>query len=60
MNDILCEKIDIFVITYFDDILVFSQDPNAHEEHLYLVFNQLPKNHIKVKKPKCKFGVSSI
>ena len=39
MNNILGKKLKIFVIIYLDDILVFSQDPNAHEEHLCWVFN---------------------
>ena len=47
MNDLLYEKIDIFVIIYLDDILVFSKDPNAHEKHLHWVFNPLQKHHLK-------------
>ena len=33
------KKLDIFVIIYLDDILVFSKDANAYEKHLYWVFN---------------------
>ena len=32
MNDTLHEKLDIFVIIYLNDILVFSKDANAYEE----------------------------
>ena len=39
MNNILHEKLNIFVIFYLNDILVFSKDSNAHEEHLYWDFN---------------------
>ena len=38
MNDILHEKLESFVIIYLDDILLFSKDANAHEEHLHSVF----------------------
>ena len=33
------KKLDIFVIIYLNDILVFSKDSNAHEEHLHWVSN---------------------
>ena len=39
MNDILYEKLEILVIIYLNDILVFSKDANAYEAHLHLVFN---------------------
>ena len=38
MNNILYEKLDIFVIIYLDDILVFLKDANAHKEDLCWVF----------------------
>ena len=39
MNDVLYEKFDIFLNIYLDDILIFLQDPNAHEEQLHWGFN---------------------
>ena len=60
MKDILCKKLHIFVIIYLYDILVFSKDANAYKEHLHWDFNQLQKHHLKIKKSKYKFGVSSV
>ena len=48
------------VVIYLNDILVFSKDANAHEEHLHWVRNQPQKHHLKIKKSKYKFGVSSV
>ena len=41
INDILHKKIDIFVIIYFDDILVFLKDAYAHKKHFVGFFISL-------------------
>lgn len=45
---------------YLDDILVFSESPEQHEQHLRWVFNQLSKNNIFVKQKKCSFGITKM
>ena len=45
VNKILDEKIDIFVIVYLDDILIYTEDPGQpHVEAIRLVFDQLRKH----------------
>ena len=34
MNDIFRDMLDICVIVYMDDILVYSKNPEEHEQHL--------------------------
>ena len=38
MNIILADYINIFVIVYIDDIIVFSKDMEEHKIHLEKVF----------------------
>ena len=40
---------------YLDDILIYSQSQEEHEEHLKLLFEQLSKNQLYVKFSKCEF-----
>jgi hypothetical protein len=37
MNKVFMEYLDKFVVVFIDDILVFSQNEEEHEEHLRLV-----------------------
>src|SRR3954469_13297169 len=41
MNYLLQEWLDVFVILYLDDILVYSMSEAEHEEHLRLVLQKL-------------------
>ena len=34
INDVLADMIDINVIVYLDDILIYSDDPASHHEHV--------------------------
>jgi hypothetical protein len=37
MNSVFMEELDMFVMVFIDDILVFSKSKNGHEEHLHIV-----------------------
>jgi hypothetical protein len=34
VNDIFSDLLDVCVIVYFDDILVYSDDPTLHDERV--------------------------
>jgi hypothetical protein len=53
MDDIL-QGLD-FCFAYLDDILVFSQSLEEHEEHLRTLFNQLHRYGIAINPAKCVF-----
>lgn len=60
MNSIFKPYLRHFVLVFFDDILVYSQNHDTHLEHLRLVFQVLKDNQLYVKKSKCEFGVERI
>ena len=49
-----------FVMTYLDDIIIFSQDELQHLEHLEIVFSHLWEAGLKMKHSKCDFFKSEI
>ena len=44
-----------FIMTYLDDIIIFSQDELQHLEHLEIVFSCLREAGLKMKCSKCDF-----
>jgi hypothetical protein len=43
MNDILFDYLDVFYTAYLDDILIYLEDPLAHEAQVKLVLERLRK-----------------
>ncbi|KAI0993535.1 Transposon Tf2-6 polyprotein, partial [Podosphaera aphanis] len=59
VNDVLREFLDIFVVVYLDDILIYSEDPAQHDNHVRKVLEKLEEYGLFCKPEKCEFGVSS-
>ena len=55
MNDALHEYLDIFVIAYLDDVLVYSTSKEEHVEHVRLVLKKLKEYSLLLKLEKCEF-----
>ncbi len=56
INKILVKKLDIFIIVYLDDILIYTE--NKGEEHVQAiqwVLNQLRKHSLYANLKKCRF-----
>ena len=51
MNDIFRDLLDVCVVVYLDDILVFSRSKEEHQQHLRQVLQRLREHHL-VAKPK--------
>ena len=49
-----------FVMTYLDDIIIFSENESQHLEHLETVFSHLREARLKMKWSKCDFFKSEI
>ncbi|MBW0567954.1 hypothetical protein O181_107669 [Austropuccinia psidii MF-1] len=60
VNDIFAEFLDIFVVVYLDDIMVFSSSKNEHVKHAASVLQILRENDLFAKASKCVFHASSV
>jgi Reverse transcriptase (RNA-dependent DNA polymerase) len=55
MNDIFSDMLDVSVIVYLDDILIYSDNITQHKAHIKEVLRQLRKNGLYAAAPKCEF-----
>ena len=56
VNKILAEKLNIFVVVYLDDILIYTKDPGQpHVEAVRWVLDQLQKHSLFANLKKCRF-----
>ena len=60
MNDIFRDMLDVCVVIYLDDILVYSKTKEKHEEHLRMVLQRLKAHQLYANPAKCSFFVNTI
>ena len=61
VNKILAEKLDIFVVVYLDDILIYTKDSGQpHVEAVRWVLDQLRKHSLFANLKKCRFHQDEI
>jgi hypothetical protein len=60
MNSVFMDYLDKFVVVFIDDILVYSQDEQEHEEHLRKVLQRLRDCQLYAKLSKCEFWISEV
>jgi len=56
----LAGMLDTICIVYLDDILIFSEDPEAHTQHVRQVFTRLSEYQLYANPSKCAFFVRSV
>jgi hypothetical protein len=59
MNDIFKDLLDICVVVYLDDILIYSENPSDHTTHVQEVLRRLRSNNLYAKVDKCEFNVTT-
>ena len=60
INWVLRDYLDVFCLAYLDDILVYSEDPVAHTDHVRAVLQRLQTHKLYAKLEKCEFGVTTV
>jgi hypothetical protein len=60
INEVLGELIDTICIVYLDDILIYSNSPEEHEQHVRCVLEKLQQHNLYANLAKCAFHVVSV
>jgi hypothetical protein len=60
INFIFINLLDIIVIIYLDNILIFSKDPTKHQKHIKEVLLRLRQNRLYTKLSKYKFFILEV
>jgi hypothetical protein len=60
MNRVFHKYLDLFVVVFIDDILVYSTNHQEHEEHLKKVLDILREEKLFAKLKKCEFWLEKV
>jgi len=60
MNNIFSDLLNVCVMIYLDDILIYSNNMSEHHQHVKGVLNHLHKTGLYTKAEKCKFHSKSV
>ena len=60
MHKVFKPYLDQFVMVFVDDILIYSQSEEEHEEHLRVVLQLLRNHQLYTKFSKCKFWLIEV
>jgi hypothetical protein len=60
INSVFMDYLDKFVVVFIDDILIYFQNEQEHEEHLRKVLQRLRDCQLYAKLSKCEFLISEV
>ena len=60
IDSCLGEYLDDFAVCYLDDILIYSDNPDEHEDHVKKVLQRLSEFGLYCKPSKCEFSVTEV
>ena len=60
MHKVFQPYLDQFVVVFIDDILIYSQSEEEHEDHLRIVLQALRDHQLYVKFSKCEFWLTKV
>src|SRR5438045_6577170 len=60
MNSVFMIELDVCVVVFIDDILVYSKNEEEHANHLQLVLDRLREHQLYAKFSKCQFWLKVV
>ena len=60
IHKVLCEYLDIFVIVFLNDILIYSMEESQYKQHVQIVLKALLVAELFMKLLKCLFSVKCV
>jgi hypothetical protein len=60
MNDVFADMLDVCMVVYLDDILIYSSDKTTHHKQVKEVLRCLRKHGLYAKPEKCEFNRESV
>jgi len=60
INDVFSDLLDVCIVVYLDDILIYSDDITQHQSHIKEVLKRLRKAGLYAKAEKCEFHLDSV
>jgi hypothetical protein len=60
MNKVFMEYLDMFVVVFVNDILIFSKMEEEHKKHIRMVLEKLRSNQLYAKFSKCEFWLTEV
>jgi len=60
VNTIFADMLDVCVVVYLDDILIYSEDMESHQQHVREVLRRLRLHGLFAKPEKCEFHSDSV
>src|SRR5438128_11997117 len=60
MNSVFMTELDVCVVVFIDDILVYSKNEEEHAKHLQLVLDRLREHQLYAKFSKCQFWLKEV
>jgi len=60
VNTIFADMLDVCVVMYLDDILIYSEDMESHQQHVREVLRRLRLHGLFAKPEKCEFHSDSV
>jgi len=60
VNTVFADMLDVCVVVYLDDILIYSEDMESHQQHIQEVLRRLRLHGLFTKPEKCEFHSDSV
>ena len=60
VNSVFADMLDVCVVVYLDDILIYSDNMEDHKKHIREVLRRLRQHKLFAKPKKCEFHLDSV